>query len=492
MFFERVRAIVHTLRFRLMLWNACVVILTGFVVLISLREGVRYTLLYDMDQVLSEDLQEIRLSFQGKQKYNWLDLLDQLSRKARGHSFHGWFVQFFDRDGKLVWTSVNAPQDFDLNISQRSAGKASVDGYRVSFHALPHEVKQASAVCVGCSQAFVARDMGRIDRLALFCGGVVLLVSPLGGYLLALRATQPIGNLIQTTARLRPQELNERLPIRGTGDELDSLALTVNSLLDRIADYLQQKHDFLANAAHELRTPLAAIRSSVEVALGGDRTVEEYNELLAEVIDECSSLEALVNQLLLLAETDADRLRIHGDAVALDELVDKALEMFQGVAEFQGIHLRAGHFPPLRIAGNRHHLRQVLNNLLDNAIKFTAAKHCGDEESPIGANGDGTGGEIVVLMNHDRERNLAVLQIRDNGPGIPAESMTHIFERFYRVDRSRARDTNVGGTGLGLSICKAIISAHQGSISVQSEPGEGTTFTITLPLASVAVPSAVS
>src|SRR5690606_3103371 len=123
------------------------------------------------------------------------------------------------------------------------------------------------------------------------------------------RAARTLGDIIHTASRLRPNHLSERLPIRGTGDELDQLAFTVNGLLDRIAAYLEQKRDFLADAAHELRTPLAAIRSSVEVALNSDRTREEYEDLLVDLIAESSSLETLVNQLLLISESEAELTR---------------------------------------------------------------------------------------------------------------------------------------------------------------------------------------
>jgi two-component system heavy metal sensor histidine kinase CusS len=330
--------------------------------------------------------------------------------------------------------------------------------------------------------------MTRIDELVVAVMLGVMLAAPLGGYLLAGRATQPLAKMIATTEKLHPAQMNERLEIRGTGDELDALAKTVNHLLDRIGDYLRQKHDFLANAAHELRTPLAAIRSTVEVALGGDRSVFEYQELLGEVIDECSSLELLVNQLLMLAESDADRLKLYSDRVALDKLLANCVEMFRGVAEFKGLRLRASPFPPVAVAGNRNSLRQVVNNLLDNAIKFTS-QHYGAGNAQ--ANGDTmSAGEIYVEMERDDERNEARIRIKDNGPGIPPEHLPQIFQRFYRVDKARSRE-GAGGSGLGLSICRAIIDAHSGTIDVESTPGKGTTFIITLPLAPVLSGAAV-
>ncbi|MFN0020273.1 MAG: sensor histidine kinase [Pirellulaceae bacterium] len=477
----------RTLRFRLMLWNALAVVLTGIGILLCVREGVRFTLLRELDQVLKDDLKEISLGFEEQKGINWELLRDELDRKARGHQFHGWFVQFYKTDGKPAWHSDSTPKIAQLD--SLSGNAATIRGYRILRSTLPGGDPLAGSVAVGSSQEFINLYMTRIDELvvAVFLG--VLVAAPLGGYLLAGRATQPLATMIATTAKLHPAQLNERLEIRGTGDELDALAKTVNHLLDRIGDYLRQKHDFLANAAHELRTPLAAIRSSVEVALGGDRSVLEYQELLGEVIDECSSLELLVNQLLILAESDADRLKLYSDRVALDKLLASGVEMFRGAAEFKGLRLRSSPFPPVAVAGNRNSLRQVVNNLLDNAIKFTSQHHGAGN---VQANGDTmSAGEIFVEMERDDEHNKARIRISDNGPGIPPEHLPQIFERFYRVDKARSRE-EAGGSGLGLSICRAIIDAHCGTIDVSSTAGKGTTFIITLPLAPVLLGAAVA
>ncbi len=469
MFFERLSALARTLRFRLMLWNALAVIVTGLAILVCVREGVRVTLIRDLDRILEEDLKEISLGFVEEAGIDWGLLTDELDRKARGHEFHGWFVQFYNARGETVWSSDNTPRLSGLG--KIVLEPRSLSGYRVVCRRLPVGDSRASSVCVGAQQALISRDLRRIDRLVFTVFIGLLVAAPLGGYLLAGSATRPLAKMIHTTEGLRPAQLAERLEIRGTGDELDALAARINSLLDRIGDYLQQKHDFVANAAHELRTPLAAIRASVEVALSQPRPVCEYQELLAQVIQESSALEVLVNQLLLLAESDADRLKAYADRVALDQVVAAAADMFRGVAESRGLTLSVSAATSVSVAGNRHNLRQVVNNLLDNAIKFTAAHH-----------GQGSRGKVDVLLLRDDYRGIARLTIRDNGPGIPAEHLPHIFDRFYRVDRGRSRGDGVGGSGLGLSICQAIVLAHHGTIEAASEPGQGTTFTVTLPL----------
>jgi signal transduction histidine kinase len=467
-----------------MVWNALAVLATGLAILLTVRFGIEYRLRLDLNKVLAEDLDEIALNLREEQGLDFEQLHRELDRKARGHAYHQWFVLFLDKSGTPVWTSTGAPTLPAFDPATSVTQYLTAGDYRLAYRELAGARERAPVVCVGSSIKFIHRDIAVIDWMVSLVAAVLLVVAPVGGYILAGRATRPLASMMATTARLRPAEMNERLKIRGTNDELDQLALTVNGLLDRLAEYLKQKHDFLANAAHELRTPLSAIRSSVEVALNGDRTVAEYNELLEEVIDECSALETLVNQLLLLAETDADRQEFTAEPVPLNTVVSRCAEMFQGVAEHNGIRLRVESLPWALVLGNRHYLRQVLSNLLDNAIKFTASKylhHSGPATIGSGQNGSGRRGEIVISMEHDDAQQQVHLAIKDNGPGIPAEDLPHVFDRFYRVDRSRMRGISTAGTGLGLSICQAIIHAHRGVIEVRSEVDQGTTFTITLP-----------
>ena len=161
---------------------------------------------------------------------------------------------------------------------------------------------------IGISKEAVLTSVAKLDRIMLFAGLGIIIATPLGAYILAGRATRPLAKIIATTARLNPENLHERLHIRGTNDELDQLSETINGMLDRIASYIDRHRDFIADAAHELRSPLTAIRSSVEVALNRPRNTEEYQSLLFDVMEECSGLANLVNRLLFLAEGDAGRL----------------------------------------------------------------------------------------------------------------------------------------------------------------------------------------
>lgn len=479
--FERLKTLSKTLRFRLLLWNAGVVMLIAFVSLLGLREGVRYTLIHEEDVRLAQDLREIemgivalnvtaeniRTAAAGGHAPEASNLLAELNRKAEGHAQRGWFIQLLDRQGDEIWASVNTPEPRPTMPATDDFQPVTVGNFRMVENRSTSEGFAPVVVRLGVSNDYLNRDMARINRLVLLVGGVTTFVALLAGYWLTDRATRPLHAMIRTASNLRPSQLDQRLPIRRTGDEIDQVSQTINGLLDRIATYLGQREDFLANSAHELRTPIAAIRSSAEVALGGRRSNREYEELLEEVIEECGTLETLVNQLLLLAETESEQLESDGEAVNLTRIVERSVDMFEGLTEDRGIQLTWNDPPPLFVHGVPHHLRQVLNNLIDNAIKFTP-----------------TGGSVRVELKSAAEMSEVVLRVQDSGVGIPPADLENVFERFFRVDRSRTRGTDTRGTGLGLSITRAVVLAHGGEITVESEPGTGTTFTVRFPQSS--------
>ncbi|MEQ9379345.1 MAG: HAMP domain-containing sensor histidine kinase [Pirellulales bacterium] len=444
------------------------VILTALVTLIGLRQGVQWAILHEMDRILIEDFEEITLALDELSQEDFTVLTDELNRKAIGHKHHGWFVQLLSSDELPVWSSFDTPETLPPVTSIQSHPH-SVNNYRILQQDVDIGTNGVATVRLGATLNFFREDTARIDRLVLLGVGCVLIVAPLVGYWLAGRATQTVGEIIATAERLRPSHLEERLPIRGTGDELDRLAITINSLLDRIGEHLQHRRDFLANAAHELRTPLAAIRSSVEVALSSDRSNEEYQDLLVEIINQGMSLETLVNQLLLISESEAERLKMDPAPVAFDEVVRRSADMFAGTAESRNITLDVNIPRPVTIRGNRHLLRQLINNLIDNAIKYTPR-----------------GGRVGVDLQLNNPQDIVILTVTDTGIGIAEEDHLKVFDRFFRADKSRTRMSQTAGTGLGLSICQAAAAAHDGEIRCESELGNGSRFVVEIPLSSQA------
>jgi signal transduction histidine kinase len=232
-----------------------------------------------------------------------------------------------------------------------------------------------------------------------------------------------------------------------------------------LASFIDQNRDFVANAAHELRSPLTAIRSSVEVALNRGRTPEEYAAVLTDVMEEVSRLAGLVNRLLILAEADAGRLTGTDQRTRLDKIVLESADMFEAVAEANGVHLVVGEVAEAVVAGDETCLRQVVRNLLDNAIKYNRPD-----------------GEVLVRLQIDDLQKLATLTVKDSGIGIDPNVLPRVFERFYRADKARTREKERLGYGLGLSICQTIVRALRGEIAIETTSDEGTTFVVQLPL----------
>jgi heavy metal sensor kinase len=315
---------------------------------------------------------------------------------------------------------------------------------------------------LGLSMAETEAILAQFDRRAATGGLAFLALAACGGLLFAHQALRPVAQSIRTARRLNPADLSARLPRTGAGDELDQLAGTINDLLDRLAEYHAQVARFTADASHELRSPLGAMRAAVEVALQQPRTAPEYRDILGSLGEQCERLTTLVNGLLLLARADAGQVELGREPIDLAVLVAEVGEMYQPLAEERDITLTSSGPAALAVAGDPSRLRQLLMNLVDNAIKFTEP-----------------GGRVVLHAERAGAagESQARLVIADTGVGIAPEHLPHVFERFYQADPARS----ARGTGLGLSICQWIAEAHGGSIHAESAPGRGTTFTVLLP-----------
>jgi heavy metal sensor kinase len=473
--FGRLREFGYFLRFRLAVWYGGMFVALVIVALLIVHEGSRYTIIDETDERLTEDAKETAQAV--SQLYPSRQQIEtMLARKADSHPHERLFLQWLEPDGRIAWQSSETPPHLSDDLAEmvdvegvhriREVGVFRVAQRVVDFPGVPKFV-----VRIGASQEQINASIWRHTSLMMITGALVLVLAPLGGYWIAGSAISPLTDIIRTAGRLQPTQLEDRLPIRGTGDELDKLSVTINNFLDRIGEYLRSNREFVANAAHELRSPLAAILSSVDVALGTSRSTQEYQNLLEIIADECSQLATLVNQLLLLAESDAGRILRNTELVRLDRLVEASVEMFRGVTEERGITLETNFRDEGLVMADPARLRQVINNLVDNGVKYTPA-----------------GGRVRVEIDRDPSENRIALRVVDTGSGIPKHDLPHVFERFYRGDKGRERESSNRGTGLGLAITRAIVHAHDGDIKVESELGRGTTFTITLPAAPPVAP----
>ena len=306
----------------------------------------------------------------------------------------------------------------------------------------------------------VAASLSEIRGVLWIAMPLLLGLAALGGYLLASRGLAPVGWMAEQARQISGSSLHKRLEIGHATEEIEMLSASFNELLGRLDQSFESMRRFVADASHELRTPLAIIRGEAEVALSHDRSPAEYQASLAIVLDEARRLSRLVDDLLNLARADAGHVKLRIEEFYFNDLLAECCRSVQPLASARSIALecRAGEDVPFR--GDHGLLRRLLVNLLDNAIRYTPQ-----------------GGKVTASLDADGPQ-LRVA-VSDTGYGIAPEAATHVFDRFYRADKGRSRED--GGFGLGLAIVKWIAESHHGAVDLASEPGEGTTFTITLP-----------
>jgi heavy metal sensor kinase len=284
---------------------------------------------------------------------------------------------------------------------------------------------------------------------------VLIICAAGGGYLLVNWALRPVVRLAQTAERISVQDIDARLPLVHTGDALQRLSISLNHMLSRLRDSVHSSRRFLADASHELRTPLTVIKGELQETVADAKCPAPVRDRIGSVLEEVARLEHLVSGLLVLSRLDAGDAQREWLDVNLGELAASTADQMHLVAEDRGVQLKASISSTLIVRGDRGRLKQVIVNLLDNAIKFTPR-----------------GGEVI--LHTERRDGSGVMEVRDSGIGIPAEALTRVFDRFYRADESRSRE--IGGAGLGLSIVRSICSAHGAEIEVDSTPGQGSCF----------------
>jgi heavy metal sensor kinase len=343
----------------------------------------------------------------------------------------------------------------------------TVEGERgpVRVFALPRTLGGRPLVIGAAHSLRAQRRLLREVELALAAGvPIVLLLATAGGFLLARKSLQPVAVMTERAARIGAENLHERLPVARRTDELGRLAVVLNELLGRVATAFEQQRQLIADASHELRTPVAIVGSEAELALARERSPDELRRALALILEEARGLQHVVEDLFLLARANAGERLLVVEELYVDDLAADCVSAARTLAERKNIVLDFEGERDLPFRGDASLLRRLLLNLLDNAIKYTP-----------------TGGAVHVRTA--RADGSYTVSVSDTGPGVPEEARERLFDRFYRANRARQAGDAVQGAGLGLAIARWIAEAHGGRLELAATSETGTSFVLTLPVA---------
>lgn len=448
-----------SIKFRLTLWYLVAIV----AMLAVFGTFAFYLLSRNLYRGLDQSLRDRVIELQGSIRY------DPINRQFLIAPNVGEFVMFYDSDGVLIQRlGPNIQADISRTVELALLGKKEFqtaerpEGPAVRFYAVPLDVasQERVAFLVGRATNDIVSVLSIFRMVILNSSIFVLILAGVGGIFLADRTLKPVEKIAETARTIGESDLSRRIDVQ-TDDELGLLAATINGMIDRLETAFNKERQFVADASHELRTPLAILQAESSLALEKNRSPAEYQQSLELVSQEIEFMSEIVGKMLLLARSDSGSETIDFEDVKLKPLLAELAQDLDLLVQDKGLTLELGAMDELKVRGDRIKLKQLFLNILDNAVRYTPG-----------------GGTITASLV--RRNGHAVASIADTGIGIPAEHLPFIFDRFYRVDKSRTASD--GGTGLGLSIAMSVAKIHGGGIEVESEPDKGTTFRVVLPL----------
>ncbi len=498
---QRISQFIHSIRFRLVLWFVLIlgVVMVLFSVFLYYRQAqdvhaaAMARLSYTLEHVLGTSHER---ESQGEQPFTALPVITNGTPDLGNSPQQGEVLALQSVDGSLQQTAgpLDSSQIEALDLPlNRWSGVIKVTVPRVAsaisgpylFADPPiQQDGQLSGYLLVAVPLDANNQLGRL-LVSLILGNVITLAIALtGGFWLAERAMRPVRTITQAAREISETDLHKRLSLKGR-DELAELGNTFDAMLSRLQAAFERQRQFTADASHELRTPLTIIDLESNRGLSARRAPDEYERILGNIQSENQFMIRLVNNLLELARMDAGQLKLKFEPLDLSDLAAEVIERMQPLAQAQGVELQVGALPETQVMGDRATLAQMLTNLVENAIKYSAPA----EQAQVA---------ISVGQGGEHGSSHAWVRVRDNGIGISAEHQAHIFDRFYQVEQSRSRvvasdgDGNrqepsgsgqeSSGTGLGLAIALWIAKAHRGEIRVESSLGKGSMFEVTLPV----------
>ncbi len=487
-FWQRLNLIIHSIRFRLALWFVFIlgILLVGF-------SGMLYYM--QVRELRAETINRLEAKLENIEKAFGVDPTNSQIPFNMGDDETAFqkedVLALYEPDGSLLkmWGLPKETIGFDFSRMGRGEEHEPLiesfplgsgdDQTQYVFKIVPLHARNLLTGYLVLGTPLDPR--GQLNKLLVTLAvliGATLVVSFVGGFWLADRAMRPVKTIAAKARAIGETDLSQRFNL-AQKDEIGQLAGTFDSMLARLEAAFTRQRQFTADASHELRTPLTIINLETSRALAAPRPVKEYQRALQVIQSENELMSQLVNDMLTLARMDAQPESLQKEPLDLSDLALEVFERLAPLAARQGISLDPGELPEVLILGDRQSLTQMLTNLVDNAIKYTAQ------------NGSEKRHHVLIETGTDLTRSVGWVRVIDTGPGIPGEHLEHLFDRFYRVDAARSRtpadDSSNGksspaGSGLGLAIVESIANLHGGKIEVQSELGKGSVFEITFPL----------
>jgi heavy metal sensor kinase len=401
----------------------------------------------------------------------------------------GKFIQVLDESGRIGRTSENLKSvQLPISLNALRNGSKGLVTYETNhslgntpLRIITYPVKENNQVTkmiqVASSLEDVEDALNTLLIILIVTVPSILMIASLGGQFLANKALKPVDRVTQTARMITSQNLNQRIQTLKVKDEISRLIDTFNEMISRLDQSFRQIKQFTTDASHELKTPLTILKGEVEVALRKKRPLHEYEQILESNLEEIDRMSKIVEDLLLLSKADIGEIRLNREDIHLTRFISGLTEQMKILAQPKNIRIEiSNHQNEIHVFGDTLRMRELFINLIENGIKYTEA-----------------GGSILITLTKETDGSLspltpkekkaatfAKITVADTGIGIAKDDQEKIFNRFFRVDKARSREQ--GGSGLGLSICKWIVEAHQGEITVESEPGKGSSFIVRLPL----------
>jgi heavy metal sensor kinase len=455
-------------RVRLTLWHVAALLLVLALYAGGVFAFVQRSLVADLDRQLREDFDRAEESFSWNPDgtLSW-HFAERTSDEQADETERGPWLIVWALDGRLLYPDRTAPDSVRTRPTAAARTRERIESVTLPGGRHVRQLTGPQDVAARQVTVRVARPEDRLRRelngllFVLLLGvPVATVLAGIGGYVVARRGLAPIDRMAASARAITAARLGDRLPVENPADELGHLASVFNETFGRLQASFEQLRRFTADASHEMRTPLTALRAVGEVGLQESRSGEDYREIIGSMLEEADRLNQLVETLLTLARADGGHVRLNRERVDLGDLAREVADHLGALAEDRQQAITVKSSGPVLAEVDRVVLRQAAINLLDNAIKYSPA-----------------GGTIRLVA--DARPGEAILGVQDSGPGIAPEHVAHIFERFYRIDKGRSRDA--GGVGLGLSIARWAVEVHGGHIEVESPATGGSVFRIVLP-----------